>query len=254
MEKLQLDDLGMRRDATALLGGEIVSNRALVLPLVLAGAVETLIANEALSARDPSELRELRRFSMMALALLADSHCGAERIVRSGAVGRWVGELPSCKSPIYLSSALRLLEVLSQRPFAAAHLASHGALDAFVGVLKAHLEKRGVCGVVCPPALGALKYLIASHPTVHAGPSLAALQHLQPADPKVAAKFEQVLRMAAARPSFDAAAAPAREGAVLVLPPPPSGTPSPRASCYGVGDASSDTSSIRETQLYASTI
>jgi hypothetical protein len=198
---LQAPELESRVDSTAVMQAELVSDPQLLLPLVLAGAIPRLLANEATARANSNSL--LQRQSIAALALLADSFNGATEMAAHGAVDRFLGAIADSTSPSFLFQALRLLEVLAQLPVSAEHICNSGGLETLVMLVKTYAHRNALCSL-CLPALGALKYLLLCSPAACSGAQLQLLRGLKPVatDRKLVDALSTLLAMAAMRESF----------------------------------------------------
>ena len=157
IEALQADDPNARADSTAFLQADLVAHRWLAIPLVLAGVVGVLDANEQYAS-----LR-LARLSVCVLSLVADCNCGVAAILQAGLVERMATAVGNLSSPPYLFAVSRLLEVLCQHPAAAEVVRQSHGIEHLVKMLKTFATNAELCAL-CLPALGALKYMLLTLP------------------------------------------------------------------------------------------
>lgn len=157
IEALQADDPNARADSTAFLQADLVAHRWLAIPLVLAGVVGVLDANEQYAS-----LR-LARLSVCVLSLVADCNCGVAAILQTGLVERMSMAVGNLSSPPYLFAVSRLLEVLCQHPAAAEVVRQSHGIEHLVKMLKTFATNAELCAL-CLPALGALKYMLLTLP------------------------------------------------------------------------------------------
>ena len=183
--------------ATALLQAELVAHRWLTIPLVLSGVCEALDANEAKAhsakkryadARLNLESERLARLSVSALALVADTSCGARRLAALGLPARMAARLaasvaaPAAESPAraaparrrsadadgYTFQVGRLLEVLAQHDDSARALLSAGATAEIVGFVGSHARAPRTAPL-CGPVVGCLRHLLLTLPALRDG-------------------------------------------------------------------------------------
>ena len=181
--------------ATALLQAELVAHRWLTIPLVLSGVCEALDANEAKAhsakkryadARLNLESERLARLSVSALALVADTSCGARRLAALGLARMAARLAASVAAPAAASAARgaraaalrrrrgytfqvgRLLEVLAQHDDSARALLSAGATAEIVGFVGSHARAPRTAPL-CGPVVGCLRHLLLTLPALRDG-------------------------------------------------------------------------------------
>ena len=129
---------------------------------MLAGAIEQLDANAFDATITGKRHAVLARASLHTLAMLADTHCGLQRLLDVGLLPRVamaLTELQPAAAPASAAAFARVLEVAAQRPAGAEKVAAC-ALPALVSFVAAHAQHKGqLCAT---PALGALRQLVRS--------------------------------------------------------------------------------------------